>query len=1060
MENVLGGPKISKGSYTRQSFLSLRKLGSKKPQLGMLSSRTSSSQLKLNLLTDGKRWEILEDYGLEELRDGFFDPVFTTYEPVTDEDADDKSTTTSQKVYAHPQPWCLKQFHKFKKNWQRILKFWMAFFAAFCICLVRPAGSWVGHRHRYFLPLAVVIHHPARNVGVQLEICIWSIVGAALGMGWSSLAWYISVATRPAANYQGGIFFASLFIAIYLSSWLMASNQRLLYLALSFGIAITYLHAVSLVDDFVSLEWMFYWDFGISYLFGLLLSLLVCVTIFPHAGQSEVVGKFSASISAIKLLLVAFLSTEECSDGDKIHLLLKAIGRKVDFDVSESMREFIDQITVTRIDQRFLLEFRNTITNMAAPLRSLPIDHQLVTKLELEKFYEQCHNKFQNCNSEIVTENSTNSFPVPLSESTAPPSNVVASGLSVDQEVFASVLRSTFSDDIISLIVEMIALLETIELFFKQLKNMGGSNSPSSELKLTRQMNKLRREIFKLDQSYRDFTKSEYFSKELLSDPQAIDSFLFLRYMRQSAKYLIPVASCVKAMSSNLRWRISFPRYSLHRALKRLPKECSIDQGAKTLLQYYQAKADVDDVFEQLYHSYTSNHENTASSPNDDRTIRATIRAVDHKDFSLHTTSHWLRYRLWVWSSEITSNDSKWALKIAFLVTFLALPGWLPTSHNWYEKYQCWWAPLVFFILVNRRNTGNWASFSRRLVCSVLGIFGGWCANQARHFGNPYVIATFASIFCPILSFNFFANGNRKSSFTGILCFTVIALESYGKGESDLNTAEIWKNTWITGAALLCGILPSIPVNWIIWSFTARHELRMSVASLLAHIGQSYQSVADRYLYRDADDAPTEVTLRYSNIREVRMSQSLIAVKEMLRKARTEPNYIFVFKADVYQQLLDGCELLLEKMIQARISGQYFEVWEQDKNSSISRALLSLRRDSVAAVIFVLYMLSNCFTSKHKVPIYLPNPIMSRKKLFDFITKFESTGPSRTSTIAGKRDPNFKELSADDEDNEDDRSHWTLIHGMAFTRAFTEISEIVQKLIYLSREILGEETCF
>ncbi|SCU93233.1 LAFA_0F15346g1_1 [Lachancea sp. 'fantastica'] len=1047
---------VSKGSYRQESFFPALNLSSKRLRPGLPASRTSLSQLKLNLLTDGKQWEFLEDYGIEELRNGFFDPIFTKHENVQmDFDHEDAVVNSSSQHMSDLNSWISQQQYQLRGNWKRMLKFWIAFFSAFCICLVRPSGSWIGQEFRYFMPLAVVIHHPARNVGVQLEISLWSVLGAALGMGWSSLAWYISVATKPAAHHQGGLLFGSLFIAIYLCSWLMAANQRLLYLSMSYGIAVTFFHTVSLVGNKSLLNWKLYWDFGMSYLFGLILSFLVCVLIFPYAGQAEIVGKLSSSLTAIKHLLVKLLDPTDCVNLQDLQALQKTIGKTVDFDVSEGMREFLNQVTLARMDETSLLKLRNGLTNVAAPFRSLPVDHKLITKLELEAYYSERTKKA----SERTGSNSLGATPV--LESSNLPSDVVGveSQTSDDfkgynEDIFSAILRSIFSKDIITLMVEMVSLLESLEISLKALTHVRSSGHRRQEVKelLENHVNRLGRKIHALDLCYSDFLKSTHFSKEMLFDSQSIDSFVFLRYVRQSAKNLIPVAECVLEMSSNPSWKLALPHYPLKRALKRLPTECSIDQGAKTILHYYQAKKDVDDIFEQISNSFTSNHKAPAELVAQDRKGPVIVRAVDHKDFSLRTTIYPLRYKLWRKYSQISSPESKWALKVAFVMTFLSLPTWLEQSFHWYQAYNCWWAPLSFFILANRRNTGNWASFGRRLASAIVGIFWGWCANQARHFGSPYVIATFASIFCFFLSFNFFVKGNRKSSFTGFMCFIVIALEPYSKGAAQLSQALIWKNTWVTGVALLCGILPSIPINWILWSFTARHELRLSVASLLGHISHSYQIVTDRYLYRDAGDAPNELTKKYSNIREVRLSQSLIAVREMLRKARTEPTYIFVFKADIYQQLLDVCEFLLEKMIEARLSGQYFEVWEVDKDSGVSRALLSHRRDSVASVIFVLYMISNCFLSTHRVPAYLPNTIMSRKKLFDLSSQLESSmsDSSRVTTAADKSD------EPSEGSGHEDTSHWAHIHGMAFARTFTEISDAVQKIVHLSREILGE----
>ena len=89
------------------------------------------------------------------------------------------------------------------------------------------------------------------------------------------------------------------------------------------------------------------------------------------------------------------------------------------------------------------------------------------------------------------------------------------------------------------------------------------------------------------------------------------------------------------------------------------------------------------------------------------------------------------------------------------------------------------------------------------------------------------------------------------------------------------------------------------------------------MSSLLAHLGQSYQTVADRYLYRDADDAPTDLTFAFSHIREVRLTQSLEAIRELLKKARHEPIIISNFNPEKYASLINSCQFLLSKIIEA-----------------------------------------------------------------------------------------------------------------------------------------------
>lgn len=65
-----------------------------------------------------------------------------------------------------------------------ILKAFIAYFIAFVFVLMHPENYWLGRRC-YIAPFAELLHHPCRTVGSQIEISIFSIAGAAIGMGWA-----------------------------------------------------------------------------------------------------------------------------------------------------------------------------------------------------------------------------------------------------------------------------------------------------------------------------------------------------------------------------------------------------------------------------------------------------------------------------------------------------------------------------------------------------------------------------------------------------------------------------------------------------------------------------------------------------------------------------------------------------------------------------------------------------------------------------------------------------------------------------------------------------------
>ncbi|QLG74226.1 hypothetical protein HG535_0G01100 [Zygotorulaspora mrakii] len=1077
---------ISKGSYSHASYASLRGMGpgngignanlkgSTKGSQVFSSpvSRVSLSRLRLGNSAKEKKWEELEDFNIEELRDGFFDAVFTKAERLNSDKEEDEQligTKKSENTSGNFLSYAKNLQNDFFSNALPIFKYFIAYFIALVICVIHRSGNWVGHQYRYFLPIAVLIHHPVRTVGVQLEMTIASVLGASLGLGWSALAWYVSVATKVTASHQGGVLFGSLVIALLFSIWLKELYQRILYISLSFNVAIIFLHNVSLVSSRDELRWTTFWDFGISYLFGILLSLLICVLVSPRSGNTELIEHYSNAIANMRNFLAALVNKDEAFDEEKLHLLQKSMIKSLNVGLSEGYREFANQWTLSRYDKSKLKNFRNSLTTLMSPLRILPLSQRLLNRAELDRLYDLVEQKkFREASGDPESNFTTGDItPSNVSGASTPFTRNGISlpyGSSLNDEIYLSVLRSTFSAPIFGLMLEMVIMLENMSSTLSKYKTTksGKIDLDALDNLLNRSKTRLKRKIYKLDVCYKNFTKSSFFGKDMLTNADFVDIFLFLRYLRNAAKHMIEASHCCYELGTELHWHIVPQHYPLSRASIRLPKQCALDEGAGNVLHYFETKRDVDDIFERSYNAYTSRHKYSRQASKNGQT---SLRAIDHNDFNFHTTQNPWRYKLWKLSSALVGPEMKWTIKVLFVIIFLCLPGWLPQSYNWYDSYQCWWAPMMFYFLAHRKFSGKWAALARRFSFALIGIFWGWAANQARHFGSPYVICTFGGIILFIFAFNFLVYNNTKGSFIALICYTVIALEPYSKGEGSLNTAEIWKNTWVTGLSFIVAMLLSVPINWVVWSFKARSELRFSVSSLLAHISQSYQAVTDRYLYRDANDSPTELTLALSHIREVRLTQSMLAVRELLTRAKQEPVFISNFSPSKYEHLLDACEFLLEKVIEARVSGSFFEVWDQDLDNDTTRALLSLRRDSVSSVIFIFYILSNCFRSKNKIPIYLPNPVLSRKKLYDFLSEFEQrkaqleishrSGLNKKFDFEGASKDISMTRSGDIENYE--RVRWTEIHGVAFARAFTDITEAMHIVVTCAKQILGEE---
>ncbi|KAL6948497.1 hypothetical protein ACO0QE_000963 [Hanseniaspora vineae] len=1023
----------------------------------------------------------LDDYELEELRDGFFDPVFpkhTPIRPIIDEnfaetskgssaeraDEEEKNTAESSSNGAESTVDSLPIFHasagppshltfskvfstfaprkidvhKALQKKKKILKFFIAYFIAMVLSVIPRTRAWFGSdRYIWFLPLATLIHHPSRTVGVQVEIAVWAILGGSLSIAWSALALYIATCNNAALRGYGGILWLSMTLAIILSVWLGSLFRRLVYFSTAFNTGILFTHTVSFINAFPQVahfqidnsirNWKIMWDFGMSYLFGILISTVVSCIVFPDFGNKIITDTFAETIDSIENFLVLFIDPENFENQEELASKEKTMVKKMNYKCTQAYREYSNQLKLSKYDENLLKNVRNSLTNIVAPLRCVPLNLQnVIDQKALEK---------------LVSGVNANGINLKVEET--------------DYEVLQddiTALRKTLQKPLFDLILQMIICLDYNKEMFKNPKVQNCDTLHKYDVVL-------QDKIQNTDKAYKNFIKSKFFNKELLRNQNCVEMFLFLRYLVHSANHLVVLNSTTIETIGTQKWHIVTPSYPLSTSLRRLPHQCALDQGNGDQMNYSDTKRATDEIFENIYNANMSKHIFQAS------TSEKHVKAISRNDFNKKTTTSSARWIFWNFKCAFLCDEMRWALKVCAVMFFFCLPSWLPNSYKWYQKYQVFTGAILLNILMNRRNIDNWGSFAIRLINCVVGVFWGWAANQSRHFASPYVIMTFASLICAVYAYVFFVNRDTKASYTALLTFTIIVLEPLGNksvySHHSVNTATIWKSTWVTGLALFFGCALSIPINWVLWTLSARTQVREGANALVGHIGKSYQFLVDRYLYRDVDDEPSLLELKYSNVSEIRLSQSIDALEELLNQAKKESEYIMKFKAAQYEQLIQCSRALVEKLLESRLSAQFFDVWNTDADSRVTRSLLSFRRDSVSTVCFVFFMLSNCFQSKNKVPPYLPNPILSRKKLYDAISRFDtldwngrqdseqSSLFSTTFNFTPEGKVSFKLF---------EKKHWQEVHAIAFSSAFTGVTAELQRMIEISKQILGEET--
>lgn len=122
----------------------------------------------------------LESYGVEELRDGFFDAMFFKPVKIDHEGLLKDAEDTLPAAFRKTNPLSLRNFlpnqwHEIQsvlravgttRSGIKLAKSFSAFFVAYILCLVPAIRDWLG-RYSYIMVVSTIINHPGRTVCYQ-----------------------------------------------------------------------------------------------------------------------------------------------------------------------------------------------------------------------------------------------------------------------------------------------------------------------------------------------------------------------------------------------------------------------------------------------------------------------------------------------------------------------------------------------------------------------------------------------------------------------------------------------------------------------------------------------------------------------------------------------------------------------------------------------------------------------------------------------------------------------------------------------------------------------------
>lgn len=163
---------------------------------------------------------------------------------------------------------------------------------------------------------------------------------------------------------------------------------------------------------------------------------------------------------------------------------------------------------------------------------------------------------------------------------------------------------------------------------------------------------------------------------------------------------------------------------------------------------------------------------------------------------------------------------------------------------------------------------GNIQDLITRSLSAVLGAIWGGLSYRAAH-GNPYVMAVFAALYMGPMIYRFTQSSHPRSGIIGCVSFVVTSLAL--KNADGL--PSVVRIAWTRGVAFVIGVVAAVVVNWVLWPFVARHELRKALSGMMIYSSIIYRGVVARYVYYDQGEEPSEGDIErsglYMNLREL-----------------------------------------------------------------------------------------------------------------------------------------------------------------------------------------------
>ncbi|CAM1506421.1 Fc.00g060620.m01.CDS01 [Cosmosporella sp. VM-42] len=965
----------------------------------------------------------MEDYGYSELRDGFFDALFLRPTPLAPGEVEEHAKATLPREFDKSHPLSPKEFlprqlHELKslvrrvtttRSGIRLLKSFLGFFIAYVLCLIPAVRNWLG-RYDYVMVISTILNHPARTFGSQVDGAVFTIIGTAAGLAWGVIGLLLSTSTLSASTGYGGIL--TMFLALFMASiaYIRSFFIRFYQSVLCAGMAVSFTTLAQ--SNAQTIEWPKIRSYAIPWLLGQAIAMVVNIVVFPDAGGRPLAIALDKSFRTMQESLVIPRPRDT--------RLRRRLG-KTFLDMSLAYRDMRIDITITRFRPTDVRDLRNLVQGVVRALLSMETETVLFD------------DRIADNPIEITVSNPAG----PSSESQAyckdDPASVIDEG-DISRKVAKTLSGPT---------KEVLACMtEGMKRCHAALMDLSGYRShfgppPEVSSDLTPVQMRITKALDTFGAAETSILTSGDLPDSYTDQSETVELFVFARHVRETAATIVNLMVKVHDMHLNSdRKRLNLPTYPPWKAVYRTNAQVRHDRGGVTAGMYQATFAEI----AYLLESIKSREHNPEPREDYDAVAAEKIDSqLPTMDASMGsepaTKRDKLGHKVWMVLHRLQGFESRYALKVAILTSLLSIPAWLIGGTDWWNHYEAWWAVCMGWIMMHPRVGGNVQDLVTRAFAAILGAVWAGAAYAAGN-GNPYVMAVFATIYMLPMLYRFTQSSHPRSGLVGCFSFTVISLglqNHAGASSAALLAAH-------KGLVFLVGTTAPVIVNWILWPFVARHELRTALSSMLFFMSIIYRSVVAKYVYFDEGKDPTPEDVRRSEMLESRLREGFVRVRQLLVMTRHELRLRAPFDPLPYSALAGACERFFEYLIAVRQSALFYNPNYIRDNPVAAKKLLSYRRDAVAAILGNLYILAGALRSQRKVPRYLPSAAAARKKLL-------IKGAEVATEMANS--PEYNNLER--------QKSWADIYSYSYNESLTGCVATLEELEKFTKLIVGEQ---